>query len=452
MGEVLDRLRGLFQAPVFGDEEHSRVARSVNVVAWGLIAGLLISSFHNWVAARPNSVAALLAGVASMAFVIRQNRRGRPRQAALLTAITLPLTALVLTVTGGFGFRDVAMMIFPAGVVVSGLLLDRRSLVLVTSVVVLCIGAVVVLEKQGVFTTPFKNWLYYRNLIDAEIIVIMTAVAVGLLMHHLNESLARIQRNRTELAAANVELADQASQLRRSEERYRTLLELAADAIVVGDAEGRVTEANRQACEITGYTLEELTGQSLTFLFSSQELKRVPLRYDLLQAGATVVAERLLTRKDGSTVPVEMASRRMPLGTYQAIVRDVRERKRAESEQARLEEQLRQAQKMESLGRLAGGVAHDFNNLLTAIGGSLELAQQEATPGSRADRWIREGQTAAERAATLTRQLLAFGRKQPIEPAVIDLRMVVEAMRPMLARLIGGTSSFARPHPTVSAW
>jgi CheY-like chemotaxis protein len=92
---------------------------------------------------------------------------------------------------------------------------------------------------------------------------------------------------------------------------------------------------------------------------------------------------------------------------------------------------------MEAIGRLAGGVAHDFNNLLTAITGSLTLAMRDVGEGSRARRWLVEVDAAAWRAAALTRQLLAFSRKQIIAPRVVDLREVVEGLRPMLARLIG---------------
>ena len=102
-------------------------------------------------------------------------------------------------------------------------------------------------------------------------------------------------------------------------------------------------------------------------------------------------------------MPVEMSSRRMPDGKYQTILRDVSERQRAEAERAALETQLRQSQKMEAVGRLAGGVAHDFNNLLTAITGSLALALRDVAPESRAHRWLRGDRKAAWRAAQRSR-------------------------------------------------
>ncbi len=150
-----------------------------------------------------------------------------------------------------------------------------------------------------------------------------------------------------------------------------------------------------------------------------------------------MVIERFLTRKDGVRVPVEMSSRRMPDGPYQTILRDVSERHRAEAERAALEARLQQSQKMEAVGRLAGGVAHDFNNLLTAITGSLALALRDVGPESRAHRWLKETDKAAWRAASLTHQLLAFSRRQLIAPRVLDLRALVAGAGSMLSRMIG---------------
>jgi signal transduction histidine kinase len=116
---------------------------------------------------------------------------------------------------------------------------------------------------------------------------------------------------------------------------------------------------------------------------------------------------------------------------------DVTEREHAKEEQAKLTAQLRQAQKMEAIGRLAGGVAHDFNNLLTCIMGNLTLAEEQVEADSRIARYLDGASAAAESAATLTRQLLAFGRKQVIEPRLVNLSTLIERVQGMLERLIG---------------
>jgi signal transduction histidine kinase len=116
---------------------------------------------------------------------------------------------------------------------------------------------------------------------------------------------------------------------------------------------------------------------------------------------------------------------------------DVTEREHAKEQQAKLTAQLRQAQKMEAIGRLAGGVAHDFNNLLTCIMGNLTLAEDQAAADPRLKRYLEGASAAAESAATLTRQLLAFGRKQVIEPRAVNLSTLIERVKGMLERLIG---------------
>jgi PAS domain S-box-containing protein len=143
---------------------------------------------------------------------------------------------------------------------------------------------------------------------------------------------------------------------------------------------------------------------------------------------------------------------------YLGIVVDITERKRAEEEKERLQLQLAQAQKMESIGRLAGGVAHDFNNLLTVINGYSRLLLDRLTAGDPLRDGLEEIHKAGERAAGLTQQLLAFSRKQVLQPRVLDLNRVVGEMRPMLARLMGedvevcvklraeATTIFADPH------
>ncbi|NJN97997.1 MAG: response regulator [Anaerolineales bacterium] len=119
------------------------------------------------------------------------------------------------------------------------------------------------------------------------------------------------------------------------------------------------------------------------------------------------------------------------------VVRDITERKRAEEARAKLEEELRQTQKMESIGRLAGGVAHDFNNLLTVIRGYSEFMQKRMQPDDPHLEDLEQIRHASERAASLTRQLLAFSRKQILAPTILDLNILITNLHKMLGRLIG---------------
>jgi two-component system, cell cycle sensor histidine kinase and response regulator CckA len=118
--------------------------------------------------------------------------------------------------------------------------------------------------------------------------------------------------------------------LQESEEKFRRLVQYAVDGILLGDVEGRITLANPRACEMTGLSFEEMQGKPIAKIFPPSVLNRVPLRYDLLKEGKTVLSQRDLQRKDGSHLPIEMSSKMMPDGTYQTFIRDITERRVAE--------------------------------------------------------------------------------------------------------------------------
>jgi PAS domain S-box-containing protein len=224
--------------------------------------------------------------------------------------------------------------------------------------------------------------------------------------------------------------------LRESELRYRTLVDQAADGILVAGSDGRYLEVNTAACQMTGYDAAELRGMMGHDLVVPDESEQ-PNRPELLRQGVTVTAERRIRRKDGSILPVEVSSKLLPDGRMQAIVRDVTERLSADEEKRRLEEQLHHAQRLESLGRLAGGIAHDFNNLLTAILTSCDILRTRLERHDIEARELEQVQRASRRAAALTSQLLSFSRKQIIQPRVVDLNEIVEDTQRMLGRLIG---------------
>ncbi len=226
--------------------------------------------------------------------------------------------------------------------------------------------------------------------------------------------------------------------LRASEERYRELFENASEAIVTCDLDGRITSLNPAAQALAGVEIGAAIGRPLSDVVDEETLLRARRRaQEALEDGRDGVTEPLVVvhAYDGREVPVEASIRYarrngVPVG-FQIIARDV-------SERTRLEGQLRQAQKMDALGRLAGGVAHDFNNLVTAIAGYAELAQRAAPPGDgRLAHDLAAIVDAAGRAASLTRQLLAFSRIEVVEPRPFDAAAVVADMEEMLAGLAG---------------
>ena len=220
------------------------------------------------------------------------------------------------------------------------------------------------------------------------------------------------------------------AQLREADHKYRRLVEQSSDGIISADSSGNVLFANRAACEMVGYPLEEFLRLSTADTYLPEDRALSARRIQELPTGDTVCFERTVLRKDGTCFPAEIILCRVEDGWYQAIVRDITVRKR-------LEQQLLQSQKVEAIGRLAGGIAHDFNNILTTVIGYCALTREQLSADSDARANIEEIAAAAERAASLTRQLLAFSRKQTLQPKVLDLNAVVGNLDKMLCRLIG---------------
>lgn len=215
-----------------------------------------------------------------------------------------------------------------------------------------------------------------------------------------------------------------------SESRYRALFEQAADGIFVVGSDGRIADVNAAGAALAGRPAAGLAGMPLTDVITPADLP--PWQQAIERLGPAQRASLPLTivTPGGAAVTTDASLSRGAAGRTLLLVRDVRE-------QRQLEAQLQQAQKMEAVGRLAGGVAHDFNNLLTAISGCNELllASLDASDGRRAD--ALQIRHATERAASLTRQLLAFGRKQVLQPRVIVLNELVDNVERLLRRLVG---------------
>jgi PAS domain S-box-containing protein len=362
------------------------------------------------------------------------------------------------------------------------------------------------------------------------------------------------------LEAENHRLRQAQERPQPSSAQYSDLIEHAADAIFMGNAAGRFTDVNQSATVLTGYAVDELLGMSMDELFSPAEQERAPLRYDQLKQGETVQTERCLSRKDGSTVFVEMHSRMMPDGNYHCFMRDISERKqierelrvseekfarafklspdavninrlsdgvyidinegftramgwteeevigrsslpgdldiwchaedrrklvdglrehgevldleasfrskdgrvliglmsarvieingelcilsltrditervKAEEERRQLEEKLLQGQKLESLGILAGGIAHDFNNILMAVIGHSDLAQKRLPAESRVQEHLQQIHLAADKAADLANQMLAYSGKGKFVIEALQFSRLIKEMEHILA-------------------
>jgi two-component system, cell cycle sensor histidine kinase and response regulator CckA len=231
--------------------------------------------------------------------------------------------------------------------------------------------------------------------------------------------------------------------MRRAEARYRDLFENANDMIYTRDIAGYFTSVNGMGERLTGYTRDELLRMRIDQLFAPEyfHLRAEEVLKRASEDALSVAEEIEFIRKDHRRVWTEVSSRLIyedgkPVG-IQGIARDISERHRADEQRRQLEDQLVQAQKMESIGTLAGGVAHDFNNMLTAIIGNVQLVLDDMPPESPDQPLLLEVEKAATRATALTRQLLTFSRRQPIERHSIDLNGSISELSQMLRRIIG---------------
>lgn len=231
------------------------------------------------------------------------------------------------------------------------------------------------------------------------------------------------ERKRSELA------------LKESEARYRLITDNATDMISVHSPDGLYQFASPSARNLLGYTSEELCGMHAYDLLHPDDIAAIRASHHAVVRSAAAIAAYRIRHKNGSWIWVETNSRlatpdRGGESSIIAVTRDITERRK-------LEEQFQSAQRLESIGRLAGGIAHDFNNLLTVINGNAALIEADASATSRSRKLALSIRQAGDSAGSLVRHLLAFARRQRLEPATNSLNEIVIAARPVLERLIG---------------
>lgn len=218
--------------------------------------------------------------------------------------------------------------------------------------------------------------------------------------------------------------------LQKRESLYHSLFEYVPDGILVANQESYYLDANPMMCKMLGYSRDELIGLHASDIVSSLEIEHIEPALAQIKKESKHFRVWMFKRKDESTFQAEVSVTVMPDNNLLALVKDITERKV-------LEERLLQAQKMESIGRLAGGIAHDFNNLLLPIMGYVELAMLNLAPDNKLLTNLKRVHDAAGRAVGLTRQILAFSRKQELEMLPVDLNAVINDFRSMIQRLIG---------------
>jgi PAS domain S-box-containing protein len=294
---------------------------------------------------------------------------------------------------------------------------------------------------------PLEGWI---NAITAVLSVSTAVMLWPLLPEALTLPSPEALRKVNAALAFEVERRDDvASRLRESEERQRRLYARTPAALHAIDANGMLIDVSDRWLELTGYTRDEVIGESILRFYTDATQKEATTNFERIKSGIDFpLGERQFLRRDGTVRDVEVVfeperDSEGKLLRVMAAVTDVTARKEAEAALHATEERLRQAQKMEAVGQLTGGIAHDFNNLLTTIMGSLELLQQRASLDDRSVRLAANALEGSRRAARLTSQLLSFSRRQRLAPEALRPCEVIEGIHDLLARTLGDGTSLA---------
>lgn len=235
----------------------------------------------------------------------------------------------------------------------------------------------------------------------------------------------------------NMKVAE--NNLAEREAHLRSILDTVPDSMIVIDEAGQISSFSAAAERLFGYAADEVRGRNVKVLMPSPDRDRHDgylERYVATGERRIIGYGRVVTgqRKDGTLFPMELAvgeTRVNGKRIFTGFVRDL-------TSHHKIEEELRQSQKMEAIGQLTGGLAHDFNNLLTVISGNLEMVESKISD-ERLLTMLREAQDAADDGAKLTGQLLAFGRKQPLNPKIVDVGQLVSGFSDLLRRTVGET-------------
>jgi len=228
--------------------------------------------------------------------------------------------------------------------------------------------------------------------------------------------------------------------LKENEERYRQIFQFSPDSIIIHDMDMNILDANNKAIEEFGYSKTELLKKTIFELHPETELKHSAQVLVAMNNKELLNVETKFVRKDGSVFFAEATPCKYTLGSkpvIHVVIRDITEQMQLEAEKQQLESKFRESQKMESIGNLAGGIAHDFNNLLTVIQGNAQIAMMAMDESNPQYKNLTQIMNSSTRAASLTRQLLLFSRKQTVELKTLELNQTIQNLLKMLQRLIG---------------
>jgi two-component system cell cycle sensor histidine kinase/response regulator CckA len=428
-------LRTVFSPPSFADEEEDRLARVLNIILiFGFLTAVLTGAATAAAGQLDKTVAIAYGGGAALLLQLPL-RLGRVRLAIFLMFLTILALVTVLLYIGG-SIHDLGCMLYPVIIAGGGLLLRPREFVAIVLLAMISATFIILLELGGViFWSQEMNTSAYA-LITVMAIFLLAAVPVRLMANDLNRHVERVRKSEQELRASNQKLLNEVGErrqaeesLRESETRFRALAEATFEGVCLSENDV-IFHANSSLARIFGRPVSEIISRRLDEFLAPQAAAIV---HEHLQSGADMPSEHQIRRPDGTTVTVECRGRTIPYqgrSVQVATFLDISERRRSEEEHRILEAEIRQNQKLESLGTLAGGIAHDFNNIISIIGGHATLLAGKLKKNPEAMAALHTISESAERGGAMVRQILTFAQKTEADFRALNIQeMVVELVR-----------------------
>lgn len=408
------------QTPAFEDDDDRRAAQLLRLVLAICVLSIVGYGLVTFNTELPWPKRLPVLGALGVALLCEQGlRRGYVRPQAWVIVVGLTGLALSSQITSG-GLRAPASLTLFVAVVLAGQLLGWGGALIVAG-----IGSV---GSLLVFNLYFKGRavpLLHSDAQYARALMVQLLGCGGLIAISARSLSVTLRR------------------LRREQAAHRDLFEEAPDAMLALDERGKIFRVNRAMERLVGRSREQLLGEA--FDADNQAIPEATradsrLHYARVVAGEPAELFRFeLTRPDGSRAECEANARALRRSDgsrgVDVVIRDVTEKMSAERRERELEEQLRAARKLEAIGQLAGGVAHDFNNLLTVVLGNLQLLRTTELDAEQ-DESVTSIEAAAQRAATITQQLLAIGRRQPTRPLPLSLSDSVRQLGELLRRMV----------------
>ncbi len=421
--------------PRFADEGKNRLARVLNVI---LLCGFLaigLTAVAATAAREPGKPALIAAGAIALLMLQIPLRLGRVRLAIFLTFLfALGLITAVLSIGGGI--HDLGAMLYPVIIAGGGLLLRPKEFLAIVLLAWLSAVAIIMLEVGGWIQGPTAVRTSVFALLTVTAFFLLAAVPIRLLVNDLKHHAALAKRSELELRAANENLQREIAErllaetaLRESETRFRLLAESTIEGLCLSE-NGVIIDANSTLARMLGCEARELIGRPLTEFMEAESAAII-----LAQSDSTASFEHRVKGRDGRIIPVESRSKTIPYRGREVRVLtclDISERQRSEEEHRILEAEIRQNQKLESLGTLAGGIAHDFNNIISIISGHAAVLADKLQGQPAAQTALHTIHDAAERGSAMVRQILTFASKSEADFRALHLQEMVTELVKML--------------------